>query len=139
MRRARYGLIALVLAMSTAAFAQEAPSSKKQTKEKSPDFSRDAVLEIFLEDIKPQPASRFDAGFRFDTETTRFRWVPFIAPMFIDFPGGDVTTVAVDPFYLTGTSFPYTSSSYRDRLGEWRMRRMLRKNVEAANRAQNRN
>lgn len=120
----------------SAAVVAQQPSSKKTPGKSDPDYSRRAVLEVFLDDLVPSgmAAAPFDAGFRFDTSTTRFHWVPVMAPIFTSVAHADVTTPMVDPFYLTGTVFPYTSSSANDRFGEWRTRRFLRKNAEAARR-----
>jgi hypothetical protein len=126
----------MLLAIAPALAAQQSPSKK----EKSPDFTREGVLQVFVDDLTMGRSSNgpFDAGFTYTTPSTRFHWVPFMMP-FTFGTGAERVSLSpyVDPFALTGTSFPYTASSHKDRFGEWRTRRMLRRNVEAANRSDN--
>lgn len=133
-------LFLLALALTHDASAQQSPSLKeKGTKE--PSYSKEAVLQVFMDDLQEiGDRGPFDAGYTYETPTTRFRWVPFVMPFTFGTTAERVSLAPyVDPFALTGTSFPYTSASYNDRWADWRTRRMLRKNVEAANAADNAN
>jgi hypothetical protein len=128
-------VIAFLLSFPVLATAQDADSSKKK-----PDYSKKAILQMLQEEMDEDgnlPLSPFDVGFRYETRTTKFRWVPFVMPFLVN-AGGDVSLAPyVDPFVLTGTSFPVTPATARDWLSDWRTRRFLRKNVEAANRRDN--
>jgi hypothetical protein len=110
-----------------------------------PDFSRKSLLEIFREtDVGTDqpPPSAFDGGIvLINSSPLRMRWVPFLAPLFMMTstssyarftPGGSLT---VDPFTLTHNTFPYTPETARDPFREWRFRRMLKQNEEAAKKA----
>lgn len=140
MCRRRLILLLFAVLMATSAFAQDSSGSPRR-EPTAEDYSQKALLEIFLEkpDVLPEK-SPFETGIVFERGPVRYRWMPIIAPLLIGGLGGSMDTVPmdyVDPFALTGMSFAYTSGSYRDRYSEWRVKRFLRKNVEAANKADN--
>ena len=131
-------------AQETTAEATSADSEAGTTGEKAtdkPDYSRKALLEVFREtpEIINQPGP-FDSGIIFERGNVRYRFMPIVAPILMGGLGGSADTTPmpiVDPVALTGMSYPYDAGSYRDRWQEWRVRRMLRRNVAAANRADN--
>jgi hypothetical protein len=119
----------------------ESESTTEQEATEKPDYSRKALLEVFREtpEIINQPGP-FDSGIIFQRGSVRYRWMPIVAPLLFGGLGGSPDTTpmpVVDPVALTGMSYPYDAGSYRDRWQEWRVRRMLRRNVAAANRADN--
>lgn len=125
--------IGLSLLLAGSAFAQQA--------EEKPDFSKDALRDFFAEGgvEREPPRSPFDFGFVFfDHPRARVRWMPFVAPLLLNLNSGspDIdTSPMVDPFALTGTSFPTTPGQAKDRFRDWRERRALRRFVAKANAA----
>jgi hypothetical protein len=136
----------LLLATATLAAAQSDDKSTTlsvSSKQKNPpDYSRKSLLEIFLNTDADQkaPPSAFDGGLTLvDHPNFRLRWVPFLAPLVTsNNPAtrfSPLGSLSVDPFALTHSSFAYTAKSARDPFKEWKFRRMLRKNEEAAKKA----
>ena len=141
-------LLMATLLLATAALAAAQSDDKSTTlsvtsKQKNPpDYSRKSLLEIFRDtdaDEKVAP-SAFDGGLTLvDHPNFRLRWVPFLAPLVTSYdPAVRFTplgSLSVNPFALTHTTFAYTAQSARDPFKDWKFRRMLRKNEEAAKKA----
>ena len=124
--------------------AEDSAASDTKTEEaKAADFSNRAILEFVREVMEDDGEDGFvvDGSVGYRRGDWMFRWMPIMAPLvFSQGLGANVSAMpVVDPLALTGTAMPYTASTWRDGFGEWRERRFLRKNIEAANRKQNKN
>jgi hypothetical protein len=115
----------------------------QDTAEKSqgPDFSRENLRRMFVatRGVEVTEKSPFDFGFVVVNKPgIRLRWLPILAPFLLSQANGSPgisPMPTVDPFVLTGMSFPSTPGQARDRFRDWRERRALRRYVEAANKA----
>ena len=126
----------ILCALALPLAAQEAPP-------KGDDYSRDQLRKLFVasgdEEEKPRP-SPFDIGFVFiNRPGIRLRWLPIMAPILASYTSGSQAfgMPIVDPFALTGTSFPATPAQARDRIRDWKERRALRRFVAKANASDN--
>jgi hypothetical protein len=140
----------LLLILLPAALAQTAPPAEStdtastlpsSKQEPQPNYSKQTLMRIFVEEDKDEgenlPKDPFDVGLTYTVGNTRFHWVPFVAPFFIGatMPSAHVSqtsSLTIDPFGLLHTQHAYTSTSIQDPLKQWKFRRMLKKNEQAA-------
>jgi hypothetical protein len=127
------------LALSFLLLTAAVPSSAQEEPEK-PDYSREQLRRLFVatrgEEVTEK--SPFDFGFVIvNRPGMRLRWLPILAPFLLSQTSGSPgisPMPIVDPFTLTGMSFPSTPGQARDRFRDWRERRTLRRFVERENR-----
>lgn len=135
-------LVALSLALPAAAAESrpEEPSAQTGSEEKKPDYSPRGLRQFVFETLRDdgEDGLYVDGGVGYRAGDWNLKWLPIVAPLVLSQGmGANVSAMpVVDPLVLTRTSMPYTASTW-NRWTDWRERRYLRKNVEAANRKQN--
>lgn len=138
----RAGLTLLTVLLLAAPVYADARAEEKAPEEmtKGPDYSSRALLQFVIENRGDdgEDGLYIDDAVGYRRGEWNFKWIPVMAPLLLSQGmGGNVSAMpVVDPLVLTGTSMPYTAATWNG-WANWRERRFLRKNIEAANRKQN--